>query len=227
MSDDHSFIEYCEKCGTSFTHRFNKDMLENKGAGLFSGIFLHKSKNSQEIHAMLAYFDTNLASRGGEGSKVIITNGVSLEHLKKSSASHLDDEVSKKEMKVFYEWLLNQYIDNIKNKRMLARRRVEPVLNKVLSELKTQSELYEPFMVVSDKIVFDLQKKEIQAITYNELKEIYQTLFEQIIVYFKDENEKDALEASRKLGLKVITQWRDIVKLGISEDVLRILETHN
>jgi hypothetical protein len=66
--------------------------------------------------------------------------------------------------------------------------------------------------------------KDMHEITYNELKEIYQTLFEQFRTHFKDENEKDEREASRKLGLKVITQWRDIVKLGLSEDVLRVLE---
>jgi hemerythrin len=80
-------------------------------------------------------------------------------------------------------------------------------------------------MVVSDKIAFDSQKKDMHEITYNELKEIYQTLFEQIRTHFKEENEKDEREALRKLGLKVITQWREIVKLGLSEDVLRILET--
>ncbi|MHA2061821.1 MAG: hypothetical protein ACW963_05985 [Candidatus Sifarchaeia archaeon] len=226
MSKDHSLIEYCEKCGSSFTHHFTKDMLEKKGGGLFSGVVLHKSKNNKEIHAMLAYFDTNLANRGGEGSIVILTNGVSLEYLDKDSASHLDEEISKQESKVFYEWLINEYIDNIKNKKMLARRRVEPVLNRVLSELKIQSELYEPFMVVSDKIMFDSQKKDLSQITYDELKETFQTIFEQIIEHFKDENKNDALEASRKTGLKVITQWREIVKLGLSEDVLQILETH-
>jgi hypothetical protein len=225
MVDNHSFTEYCEKCGTSVTHHFKKDMLENKGGGLYSGIFLHKSKNNQEIHAMLAYFDTNLANRGGEGSKVILTNGVSLEHLEKKET--LDDEVNKLESKLFYEWLINEFITSFKNMRLLARRRVEPALNKILTDLKTQSELYEPFMVVSDKITFDLQKRDISQITYDELKEAFQTFFEQIIEHFKDENKNDALEASRKTGLKVITQWRDIVKLGLSEDVLRILETHN
>ena len=109
---------------------------------------------------------------------------------------------------------------------MLARRRVEPVLNKVLSELKSQSELYGPFMVVSDKIMFDLQTKDFNQITYDELKEAFQTIFEQIIEHFKDEDKNDALEASRKTGLKVITKWREIVKLGLSEDILQILENH-
>jgi len=225
MVDNHSFTEYCEKCGTSVTHHFKKDMLENKGGGLYSGIFLHKSKKNQEIHAMLAYFDTNLANRGGEESKVILTNGVSLEHLKQNKT--LDEEVNKLESKLFYEWLINEYITSFKNMRLLARRRVEPGLNKILTDLKNQSELYEPFMVVSDKITFDLQKRDISQITYDKLKEAFQTFFEQIIEYFKDENKNDALEASRKTGLKIITQWRDIVKLGLSEDVLRILETHN
>jgi len=226
MADDYSFIEYCEKCGTSVTHHFKKDMLEKKGGGLYSGIFLHNSKNNQEVHAMLAYFDTNLANRGGEGSKVILTNGVSLESLKKNNKTHLDEEVNKLESKLFYEWLINEYISSFKNMRLLARRRVEPTLNKILVGLKTQSGLYEPFMVVSDKILFDLQKRDISQISYDELKETFQTIFEQIIDCFKDENKNDALEASRNTGLKVITQWRDIVKLGLSEDVLQILETH-
>lgn len=226
MADDYSFIEYCEKCGTSVTHHFKKDMLEEKGGGLYSGIFLHNSKNNQEVHAMLAYFDTNLANRGGEGSKVILTNGVSLESLKKNNKTHLDEEVNKLESKLFYEWLINEYISNFKNMRLLARRRVEPTLNKIVANLKTQSELYEPFMIVSDKITFDLQKRDISQISYDELKEAFYTIFEQIIEYFKDENENDALDASRKIGLKVITQWREIVKLGLSEDVLQILETH-
>jgi hypothetical protein len=225
MPEEHSFTEYCEKCGSSVTHRFTKDMLENKGGGLYSGIFLHKSKDNQEVHAMLAYFDINLANRGGEGSKVILTNGVSLEYLQQRNAPSLDDEVGKQESKVFYEWLLSEYVHNFKNTRLLARRRVEPTLTEVLTALKAESVLYEPFMVVSDKIAFDSQKKDMHEITYNELKEIYQTLFEQIRTHFKEENEKDEREALRKLGLKVITQWREIVKLGLSEDVLRILET--
>ncbi len=224
MADNHTFIEYCEKCGTSVTHHFKKNMLEKKGS-LYSGIFLHKSKNNEEVHAMLAYFDTNLANRGGEGSKVILTNGVSLEPLK-DNGKHLDEEVNKLESKLFYEWLINEYISSFKNKRLLVKRRVEPTLNKILADLATQSELYEPFMIVSDKITFDLQKRDISQITYDELKEAFQTIFEQIIEYFKDENENDALDASRKIGLKVITQWREIVKLGLSEDVLQILETH-
>ena len=226
MADDYTFIEYCEKCGTSVTHHFTKEMLEQKGGGLYSGVFLHKSKSNNEIHAMLAYFDTNLANRGGEGSKVILTNGVSLEHLKKNEKKHLDEEENKLESKLFYEWLINEYISSFKNKRLLVKRKVEPTLNKIVANLKTQSELYEPFMTVSDKITFDLQKRDINQITYDELKEAFQTVFEQIIEYFKDENENDALDASRNIGLKVITQWRDIVKLGLSEDVLQILENH-
>jgi hypothetical protein len=226
MVNDQSFTEYCEKCGSSVTHHFKKEMLEDKGGGLYSGIFLHKSKNNHEIHAMLAYFDTNLANRGGEGSKVILTNGVSLEHLKNDNKQHLDDEVNKLESKLFYEWLINEYIDSFKNMRLLARRRVEPTLNKILTDLKSQSELYKPFMLVSDKIMFDLQQNDFTQVSYEELKESFQTIFEQIIKNFMDENKNDALDASRKIGLKVITQWRDIVKLGLSEDVLQILETH-
>jgi hypothetical protein len=102
---------------------------------------------------------------------------------------------------------------------------MEPTLAKILEGLKSQAEIYKYFMLASDNIALDLQAKDIDTVKYSELKNVYQTIFGQIRDCFKEENEKDALEALRKLGLKVITQWRDIVKLGLSEDVLRILES--
>ena len=65
------FTEYCEKCSKVIKHCFKREDLQDRGGGLYSGIFLHKCKDNKDIHALMVYFDEDLAHRGGERSILI------------------------------------------------------------------------------------------------------------------------------------------------------------
>nr|MDO8079208.1 hypothetical protein [Candidatus Freyarchaeota archaeon] len=222
------FTGYCEKCKTKITYRFRKDQLDQKSGGIYSGVFLHNSKDNKEIHALLAYFDSNLADRGAEDSNVIQTSDVSLECIQVNTLPSLKEGITtKRDIKVLYEWLINEYISYFKNKEHPESEKLSPVINKILEDSKAQSKMYEKFALISDKtgdkIVFDSQT-DLSTIEDGELRKTYQTLFDQIRTHFREKNENEALEASKKLGLKIVTLWREIVKSGLSEDMFRILE---
>ncbi|WXG41906.1 MAG: hypothetical protein WED07_14265 [Candidatus Freyarchaeum deiterrae] len=222
------FTGYCEKCKTKFTYRFSKNQLEQKSGGIYSGVFLHNSKDNKEIHAVLAYFDSNLADRGSEDSNVIQTSDISLECIQVNTLPSLKEGMTtNREIKVIYEWLINEYISYFKNKEH-PEDKLSPVLNKILEDSKALSEIYGKFALISDKtgdkILFDSQTTDFDTIENGELKKAYQTLFDQIRTRLKEEDENEALEASKKLGLKIVTLWKDIVKSGLSEDMFRILE---
>ena len=223
------FTGYCEKCKTKFTYRFSKEQLEQKSGGIYSGVFLHNSKDNKEIHAVLAYFDSNLADRGTEDSNVIQTNEVSLECVQVNALPSLKEGTNtKRDIKVLYEWLINEYISYFKNSELPKSKQPNPVINKILEDSKAQSKIYENFTLISDKtgdkIVLDSQAPDFDAIKDDELKNAYQALFDQIRTHFREGNENEALEASKKLGLKIVTLWKDIVKSGLSEDMFRVLE---
>lgn len=226
--DDLVFTGYCEKCKTKITHHFRKEQLVNKGGGIYSGVFLHNSKDNKEIHAVLAYFDDNLADRGTEDSTVIQTNDFSLECIQVNTLPSLGEGIAtKRDIKVLYEWLINEYISYFKNTEQEGGN-LSSTINKILEDLKAQSKIYEKFTLISDKtgdkIIFDSQTNDLAAIEQNELRKTYQTLFDQIRTHFKQKNENEVLEASKKLGLKIVTLWKDVVKSGLSEDILHILE---
>jgi hypothetical protein len=223
------FIGYCEKCKTKFTYRFSKDQLEQKSGGIYSGVFLHNSKDNKEIHALLAYFDSNLADRGTEDSNVIQTSDISLECVQVNALPRLKEGITtNRDTKVLYEWLINEYISYFKNTELSESKQLGPAINRILEDSKAQSKIYENFTLISDKtgdkIVFDSEKTDLTTIEDGELKKAYQILFDQIRTHFRGENENQALEASKKLGLKIVTLWKDIVKSGLSEDMFRILE---
>ncbi|MEM3587509.1 MAG: hypothetical protein QXO71_09335 [Candidatus Jordarchaeaceae archaeon] len=226
-SDDLIFTGYCEKCKTKITHRFRKEQLMQKGGGIYSGVFLHNSRDNKEIHAVLAYFDDNLADRGTEDSKVIQTDDFSLECMQVNMLPSLEEGLTtKRDTKVLYEWLINEYISYFKNTEQESGN-LNLAIKKILEDLKTQSKIYENFILIpdetGDKIIFDSQKNGLNT-PEEELRKAYQALFEQIRTQFKQKNENETLEASRKLGLKIVTMWKDIVKSGLSEDMLCILE---
>lgn len=237
-----TFTAFCETCGIPITHQFTKDELISKGGGLYSAVFLHKSLDNRETHAILAYFDEHLDNRGGEDSRVIKDKGTPLEVLPETGEC-INEETKKLESNVFYEWLINEYIDIFRNMKFIGKKKVGPALTTVLEQLKKQDKIFTMFELICDvskkpiirdliklsdvgdwKIVFDLKKTDIYNISYSELKSTYQTLFDHIKTQFMEENIRHALDALRKLGFKVIMQWREIVKLGLSEDILRILE---
>ncbi len=223
------FTGYCEKCKTKFTYRFSKEQLEQKSGGIYSGVFLHNSKDNKEIHAVLAYFDSNLADRGTEDSNVIQTSDISLECVQVNTLPSLKEGITtNRDIKVLYEWLINEYISYFKNKEPPESKPLSPAINKIIEDSKAQSKIYENFALISDKtgdkIIFDSQTTDLNTIEDSELKNAYQTLFDQIRAHFRVENENEALEASKKLGLKIVTLWKDIVKSGLSEDMIRILE---
>lgn len=224
--DDLVFTGYCEKCKAKITHRFRKDQLMHKGGGIYSGVFLHNSKDNKEIHAVLAYFDDNLADRGTEDSTVIQTNDFPLECIQVNTLPRLGEGITtKQDIKMLYEWLINEYISYFKKTEQESGN-LGSTINKILEDLKTQSKIYEKFTLISDKtgdkIIFDSQINDLKTIEDDELKKAYKTLFNQIRTHLRRENED--LEASKKLGLKIVTIWKDIVKSGLSEDMLSILE---
>jgi hypothetical protein len=244
MSDEHTFTEYCEKCGRNYIHRFMKDQLRHKSSNLYSGIFLHRGKDNEEIHAVLAYFDKNLANRGIEASNLIQPNGNTREYTQENTLPSSKEGINiNQDIKIFYEWLINEYIFFFKDTKelpaklvnpilikLLASKRVNPILIRILEALKSQSKIYEKFELsdeTNSTITSSLQDEDLHKIKESELKRVYQTLFDHIKKRFREENEKDALEASRKLELKINKRRNELVKLGLSEDVLRILETQS
>lgn len=228
MSDKHVFAEYCEICKKTVKHPFKKEQLQKRGGGLYSGIFLHKDEDNKEIHAALAYFDVNLAHRGTESSNLIQTE-LSPEDLEQGILPSLKDESDiKQNIKMFYEWLINEYIFYFKSIKLLALKQVSPILSEILENLRSQSEIYKNFVLISDgksdRISFDLNKKHASKIKDSELRHAYQILFNQFRAYFRKNDESDALEASKKLGLKMVTLWKELIKLGLSEDIYSTLE---
>ena len=111
--------------------------------------------------------------------------------------------------------------------KFLAGKRVNSIIEKVLEDLKSQSKIYEKF-VLADKtnstITSNLQDEDLRTIKESELKKVYRTLFDHIKKCFREENENDALEASRKLERKITTRQNELAKLGLSEEVSRILK---
>ncbi len=234
-----SFIDYCELCKKNINYKFRQEQLLRKSSDLYSGVFLHKSKDNKEIHAVLAYFDDNLAHRGTEGSKVIQTDGVSLEFVQKGKVSSSGEALNlKKDIKVFYEWLINEYIFYFKminipaSKRVdstlitfLASKRVNPILSKILEDLRKVDLIYKKF-VFSDRtnslIATTFQEEDLRKIKERELKKIYQTFFDYVKTYFYEVNKNDALETSRKLGLEIVNRWGEIARLDLPEDMFQI-----
>ncbi|MFX1466578.1 MAG: hypothetical protein ACFFA5_08915 [Promethearchaeota archaeon] len=228
MSKKKVFSEYCEICKTTFKHPIKKEQLHPRGGGLYSGIFLHKGIENEEIHAALSYFDNDLAHRGTEGSKLFQTD-LSLENLKPSALSDLKDETElKQDIKMFYEWLINEYIFYFKSIKIATMKQVSPILEEILNNLKPQAKIYNAFKLISektsDKIICDLETNDTQKIKARELKKAYQTLFNQIRWRFRDDDEHDAFESSKKLGFKMVSLWRDLLKFGVSEDIFSSLE---
>ena len=228
MSKEKVFSEYCEICKTTIKHPIKKEQLHPRGGGIYSGIFLHKGIEDDEIHAALSYFDNDLAHRGTEGSKLLRTD-ISFEDLKPSALSDLKDETElKQDIKMFYEWLINEYIFYFKSIKIAEMKQVSPILEEILNNLKSQIKIYNPFKLISektsDKIICDLETNDTQKIKARELKKAYQTLFNQIRWRFRDDDEHDAFESSKKLGFKMVTLWRDLLKFGVSEDMFRSLE---
>jgi len=228
MSKQKIFSEYCEICKTTIKHPFKKEQLHPRGGGLYSGIFLHKGIDDEEIHAALSYFDNELAHRGTEGSKLLQTD-LSLEDLKSSALPDLKDEMElKQDIKMFYEWLINEYIFYFKSIKLATMKQVTPLLEEILNNLKPQTNTYNTFELISDKtsdkIICDLETKDTQQIKARELKKAYQTLFNQIRWRFRDDDEHDTFESSKKLGFKMVTLWRDLLKFGVSEDMFSSLE---
>lgn len=230
MPDDNLvFTGYCEKCKTKITHHFRKEQLEQKGGGIYSGVFLHNSKDNKEIHAILAYFDSDLADRGTEDSNVIQTSDISLECIQVNTLPSLREGITtKRDIKVLYEWLINEYISYFKNTEKTESEKLGSAINKILDDSKAQSKIYENFTLISDKtgdkIAFDSQTNDLSTIEEEELRKTYQTLFDRIRAHLKEKNENEALEASKKLGLKIVTLWKTIVKSGLSEDMFQVLE---
>lgn len=228
MSKKKVFSEYCEICKTTIKHPIKKEQLHPRGGGLYSGIFLHKGIENEEIHAALSYFDNDLAHRGTEGSKLFQTD-LSLENLKPSALSDLKDETElKQDIKMFYEWLINEYIFYFKSIKIATMKQVSPILEEILNNLKPQAKIYNTFKLISektsDKIICDLETNDTQKIKARELKKAYQTLFNQIRWRFRDDDEHDAFESSKKLGFKMVSLWRDLLKFGVSEDIFSSLE---
>lgn len=226
MSDKHVFTEYCEICKKTVKHPFEKKQLQKRGGGLYSGIFLHKDKDNNGIHAALAYFDGNLSHRGTESSTFIQTE-LSPRDLEQGILPSLKDEFDiKQNIKTFYEWVINEYIFYFKSIRLLALKQVSPILSEILERF--QSDIYRNFELISDgkneRINFDLNKQNDSDVKNNELRHAYQLLFNQIRTYFRKNDESDALEASKKLGLKMVTLWKELIKLRLSEDIYRTLE---
>ena len=240
MPKKHSFIDYCEMCKKNIAYHFKKEQLMRKSSDLYSGVFLHKSQNNEEIHAVLAYFDNNFAHRGTEGSRVIQTEGVFLDLVQKSTLSSSGDAFSlKKDIKSFYEWLINEYISYFKTRKhtnkkadstlinYLASKRVNPVLSKILEDLRKLDPVYEKFIfsdIANSLIVTTFTDTDLRKINENELKLIYQRFFDQIQNDFYKLNKSSALETSRKLGLEIVNRGDAISKLNLPEDMLRILE---
>ncbi|MFX1518385.1 MAG: hypothetical protein ACFFCD_00460 [Promethearchaeota archaeon] len=241
MAKKHAFIDYCEICKKNITYKFRKDQLLRKSSDLYSGVFLHKSKDNKEIHAVLAYFDEDLAHRGTEGSKIIQTDDISLEFVQKSalSSSAKNELILKKDIKVFYEWLINEYIFYFKTRnipvgkrvdstliKFLASKRVNPILSKVLEDLRKENPIYEKF-VFSDKanslIATNFQEDDLLKIKESDLKGIYQTFFDHVKTYFYGVNKNDALETSRKLGLEIVNRWNELARLDLPEDMFQIV----
>ncbi len=244
MSKEHAFIDYCEICKKNITYCFKKEQLLRKSSDLYSGIFLHKSADNKEIHAVLSYFDENLAHRGTEGSKVIFTDGISIEFMKKGKMSGFAEELKlKKEIKSFYEWLINEYIFQFKtrnipaNKRVnstlitfLASKRVNPILSKILHNLRNVDPLYEKFVFLdktNSLIATTFQDEDLQEIKENDLKKIYQTFFDHIKTGFYRVNKIEALETSRKLGIEMVNRWGEIARLELPEDMFQIIEVES
>ncbi|WP_287583839.1 hypothetical protein [Candidatus Borrarchaeum sp.] len=228
MSKQKIFSEYCEICKTTIKHPIKKEQLHPRGGGLYSGIFLHKCKENEEIHAVLSYFDADLAHRGTEGSKLFHTD-LSLENLKSSALPDLKDEIElKQDIKMFYEWLINEYIFYFKSIKLATMKQVGSILEEILNKLKLQTNIYNNFKLISDKtsdkIICDLETKDAQKIKTRELKKAYQTLFNQIRWQFRENDEHDAFESSKKLGFKMVRIWRDLLRFGVSEDMFRSLE---
>ena len=242
MPKKHAFIDYCQLCKKSISYQFKKEQLLRKSSDLYSGVFLHKSKDPEEIHAVLAYFDNNLSHRGTEGSKVIQTDGISLQFVQKSTASSSEGEplALKKDIKVFYEWLINEYIFYFKTRNIpegkkvdstlikyLASKRINPILSKILENLRKMDPLYEKF-VFSDKtnslIAITFQENDLRKNSASELKKIFQTSFDYIKTYFYGVNKNDALETSKKLELEIANRWGEITRLSLPEDMLQIIQ---
>jgi len=105
---------------------------------------------------------------------------------------------------------------------------VSPILSEILENSRSQSEIYKSFVLISDgksdRINFDLNKQHASKIKESELRHAYQILFNQIRVYFRKTDESDAIESSKKLGLKMVTLWKELIKLGFSEDIYSTLE---
>jgi len=241
MHKKHSFMDYCEICKKNIAYQFKKELLQRKSSDLYSGVFLHKSKDNKEIHAVLAYFDNNLAHRGTEGSKVIQTDGVLLELVQKSTMSSSADVFDlKKDIKLFYEWIINEYISYFKtrnipmNRRVdstlinyLKSKRVNPILSKILEDLRKTDPVYEKFIfsdITNSLIATTFKDADLRKIKESELKLTYQKLFDQIQTDFYKLNKNRALETSRKLGLEIVNRGDVISKLNLPGDMLRILE---
>jgi len=168
MSKQKIFSEYCEICKTTIRHLFKKEQLWPRGGGMYSGIFLHKGKENEEIHAALSYFDNDLAHRGTESSKLLQTD-ISLENLKLSSLSDFKDEIElKQDIKMFYEWLINEYIYYFKSIKLATMKQVSPLLEELLNNLKSKIKIFNDFALISDKtsdkIIFDLETKDTQKL---------------------------------------------------------------
>ncbi len=240
MTKKHSFLDYCELCKQNISYQFKKEQLLRKSSDLYSGIFLHKSQNNDEIHAVLAYFDNNLAHRGTEGSRVIQTEGIVFEPMQKSNLSSSGDGFNlKKDIKLFYEWIINEYISYFttrkhSNKRVnstlinyLASKRVNPVLSKILEDLRNLDPVYEKFIFSKTEnslIATTFEDTDLHKINENELKLMYQRFFDQIQNDFYKLNKNSALEISRKLELEIVNRGDAISKLNLPEDLLRTLE---
>ncbi|MHA2061823.1 MAG: hypothetical protein ACW963_05995 [Candidatus Sifarchaeia archaeon] len=244
MTNKHAFMDYCEICKKSISYQFRKDQLLRKSSDLYSGVFLHKCKDTKETHAILAFFDNDYAHRGTESSKVIQTDGVSLDFVQKGKASSIGEKLSlKKDIKRFYEWLINEYIFYFKtrnipaNKRVnstlitfLASKRVNPILSKILENLRKVNPLYEK-IVFLDKanslIATTFQDEDLQNINENDLKKIYQTFFDHIKTDFYRFNKIEALETSRKLGIEMVNRWGEIARLELPEDMFQVIEVES
>jgi len=122
----------------------------------------------------------------------------------------------------------NEYIFYFRSIKLTIMKQVTPILEEILNNLKPQTNIYNTFELISektsDKIICDLETKDTQQIKAGELKKAYQTLFNQIRWRFRDDDEHDAFESSKKLGFKMVTLWRDLLKFGVSEDMFSSLE---